>query len=139
MGTIDASKDLAECSQTIIQLAHLADEKKLDDFVGLFEPNGQIVFSGNVHRGHSVIRELMETRFSLGRTLHICSPPSLAFRKDGSIDATTHVILYRFAEGETDAPAPVRVPDAISTYHDHLVRVGSDWRFISREIRPQLA
>ena len=125
------SSDSAEIASLLSRYAHYADAQDADGFVGLFTDDGvwDLGVSGR-YVGHDAIRGFFSKIPAGGR--HVTSNYAIEVSRDGTAEARSYVTLMGLVEGHP-------VIRGAGTYEDQLVRIGCDWKILSRTFTPWTA
>lgn len=128
-----------DCAQVLTEFYACLDEKRYDDLVRLFHPEGAWVRLGVELKGHEAIRAAMRERDSW-ITAHVLTNVRVRVRDHDNADTTQFVTLYRTEDWDgARGPAPVVPPIGVLRHKDHLVRMGETWRFMRKTSRAVMA
>jgi uncharacterized protein (TIGR02246 family) len=128
---LSAEDDLA-VRNLIALVAQYADGPDVDAYVALFTPDAVWDMPGAPRRGHSEIRAGSEERRAAGQigpgsnTRHVISTIAVRVHEDHAVADS----VWQFYADTNTAPRL----QLIGTYHDELVRVGSNWKLAHRQI-----
>jgi hypothetical protein len=119
-------EDQLEIAQLRARYCHLLDERRWDDFVQLFLPDG--VFDGlEAVRGHAAIYEFFSQRVpKLAQDFwHFCT--------NGTVEVDGDVATGRISMEYLSSTSGVSFVSA-GHYDDVMRRLDGRWRFVSRKI-----
>lgn len=128
-----SAEDELAIRNIVADLSRFADDGDLDDYVGLFAPDGVWDMPGATRTGHAEIRAGAEARRAAGgqgpgsNTRHAVT--TVAVRVDG--DAATSTSTFLFLTGTNEPPPTLAL---VGTYDDTFVRTPDGWRLASRRI-----
>ncbi len=134
----EARKIEWDCSQLLLKFYGYLDEKRYDDLVALFAPDGAWVRLGKELAGPAAILEAMKEREDW-MTAHLVSNIRVEIIGPDRADTTQYITLYRHEGFDAAAgPGPVVLPLGILRHKDQLVRMGGEWKFKRKTSRAMM-
>jgi uncharacterized protein (TIGR02246 family) len=127
-----SAEDELAVRNVVARLAQYADGPDVDAYVALFTPDAVWDMPGAPRRGHAEIRAGSEERRAAGQigpgsgTRHVVSTIAVRVEEDRAVADS----VWQFFVDTATAPRL----QLIGTYHDELVRSGSEWKLSRREI-----
>lgn len=133
---IDISRQAA-CANVIAAFAAHVDNRRFDEAVALFAPDGVFERPDLTVRGHSEIAGLWADRPASFRTRHLCHPTWFSETGFETVHSVTPFTLYQ-ATHEGGGFPPVPAPIAIAEFHDAFRLVEGRWRIAHRRSVPAM-
>jgi uncharacterized protein (TIGR02246 family) len=127
-----SAEDELAVRNVVARLAQYADGPDVDAYVALFTPDAVWDMPGAPRRGHAEIRAGSEERRAAGQigpgsgTRHVVSTIAVRVEEDRAVADS----VWQFFVDTATAPRL----QLIGTYHDELVRSGSEWKLSRRQI-----
>ena len=135
MDRLERLADILAIQELNAAFAHHLDHNEVEELVSLFAP-GATYSNGTRHSdGRDQIEAFFRARSEAGvrTSRHLCSGLRISF--DGPTRASGTSLCMSFVRNQTP-PVDHAMPFLVADFEDGYERVGGEWRFLSRNIRP---
>jgi hypothetical protein len=119
--------DYESVCNLIVTYGLYADSGRWGEWVELFQPDAVLTVRGVDYRGHAEIATAVEDFYPFRMMRHLFHLPWVNVINDHEAQSRSYVELRAVTGRNNDL-------EAIGVYEDSIVRVGTDWRFATRNV-----